>query len=1234
MFPITSDDTKFLARALALYRPRSTIARIGGLLTAPHLHGNTLRLELLAHLSVAHCAGHKKAEYGDIMKWLNNYLSHTILPSIEDPVEDVFVSNVSTREGNRRLFEGIWESSDYFLQVLIDTLTGQELSHDCKYLLSPVFALLRLSECVAERLNIPRWHIEQSHAKGILRIDHSTRVGQRARAITFTKADLESLGIKQEELAPFIFRDEDRQRLLTESTGHSSLERRPLVNFGDALILVLPHAVSPAVRQFVLSELNLKGYLKEYSNILSNYQAEQTEKVGFRELKYDSVSLNPPMPDTPFVPALHTWLLKYDNNKYIHIVLLHDQLQWVEEQGLSSIMKYPEEVQNGLENYLNKVARHCQTLHGYAEGMTLVVMAGLGRGYMLGFNNWPDKWRLSAIRISDLLMLARGIDLPIKRYLKCIKQKEWAEQKGVHFENNNGDFNFYCYWRHFNYQLVPRDIPIDNQAMIWIGTDFVLPMRQKLRNSIDQHVVKTASGQFTQVIRFGHDSYFKSIQLLPIYVSTDYLLTGILAGVVETSRGPSWLIIEPREGDERVQLLLYEMWSGFISLYDRLVNEIETLLPKLSNGPLEIRLDFQELKVPEYFVETETYEPINEPELIINHVQRTANIKFPPDLLVLFQQPENTGEKFILRVIARGLINLHEGSEGNVKESIMKALLNKVIGDTGIRILHLFHTYSSIEHLLARQEQRSIFLAHEDFVFSKLMLSDGCTSVKPIAILDKKEECNDFLHKLVKKVLEQLRELLRQFDRNSVIRKTLEVHEAIIHDRDHWRRTAQAVIALYSSAENVFEVVQKRERDRNQVALPTRTILELAICECPESGGKLLSQWELDELLAKGALMINTAMESDAIHNDLIEPIVHLHVNGEHTIDKGFYETVIHPFLNNYLREEFEEAASDYSKLYQRERPNEQKKVDGQYSQSFIEAFSEEFDLTPDEAIDGIAELMDLAVERDSVVIETTLGSLRQRLINTRGLSSTACEAFFKTFGLFHRPTWDHPPNGFKNKDLFPWRFRRRLSAMVRPLFIFGKHDNDKVLYGAGSLAQGFSYLLNRTETGQLPSDFFSSTKMKTYIGRVNFERGHSFAESVAQEISKAGWETRTEVQMTELGATPELGDIDVLAWKISGEVLLIECKRLQLARTVAEIAEICNRFRGEAKDELGKHIRRVDWIIQHAENLKHIIGFSPDTCSIDARLVTNTHVPIMYLESLPIKAEKIVPWGRLVGGL
>lgn len=1225
MVPLDASELGRISQLLERYERKSAVTRLSGLLTVPSLQANSVRIEVLVHLAVAHCHGMRKPRASIIQKWLNKELVNTSAAYLEDPVEDVFISNIETAEGNRRIFEGIWEANDYFSQVVLDTLSGTNAPDECQEIRVPALALLRLSDCVADRLGLQRWHRETSTPKGSVRIGRAAHLHTHARAVTFADEDIESLGLTREILSPFILTEEDKETLASESIGYSTLEKRPLIEFGRDIVLTLPSAVSPALRQFVLTELRKLGYLRAFGSALGSIQAQQIEKDGLWELKHEAESLEPPAPDD-HVPSLHGWLLKYDVDKYLNVVLLHDRVERVEEDGLSSIMEYPETYRAGLEAYLIKIANYCGTQSSFAEGMTLVVMGGLGRGFALDFQNWPAQWRLSFIRISDLLMLAGEIDGPITRYLKCIKQKEWAEREGIYFHNINGDYNIYCFWRQLNYQLIPRELPVGESSVLSIGNDMVLPVREEVRDLMDHHTIQTTDGSYCRTMRFGRDAYFKSMQRRPIYASVEHLREGVLAGAVETQRGPSWLVIKPRQGDRQIRNLLYQMWSGFLGLYDRVVFEVEAIYSESPSGPNEIRLNFEELVVPvDYLDPSEAPEAI-EPVLAVSLGRRTAEIRFPKEFLIHFQQPENTGERLVIRAIAQGLIELHEGRTNGVDETVLDGIMNTVISNPGMRVIHLFHTYDPIEYLLAQRAGTPMFLCHEDFVFSKLRLSEGCTSAPAGSSIASARECNVFLNKVVHKIWTQLREKLQLLDRASVIRQALKVHEAAIQDRNHWRRTAQAIVSLYASTEDVYAVAQERESHRNNVSLSARTVLEMAVCECPAEGGHQLSRWELDDLLAKAALLVEVAMDSDAIYIELIEPTIGLCPNGEYVINREFYQTVIRPFLTAYQREEFEGAVADYNKLYRSERPGVRKRAEEIFRDDFICAFSTEFGLTPDEAVDALAELLELAVEHDNVVVETTLGGIRTRLISNRGLSPDATESFIRTFGMFHRPAWDEHPDGFTMKDIYPWRFRRKLSSTVKPIFCFGTGNDDKALFGAGALGLGFSYLLERSERGHLPQDFFKTSTMKRYIGAISSERGREFTRDVAEQMRNNGWEVRSEVQMTEMGAPAEFGDVDVLAWKSTGEIQIIECKRLQLARTVAEIAEVCRRFRGEAKDEMDKHVQRVRWINNHPERLITVVGFAPARANIADRLVTNTHVPMMYLDALPIDANKIGP--------
>lgn len=201
-------------------------------------------------------------------------------------------------------------------------------------------------------------------------------------------------------------------------------------------------------------------------------------------------------------------------------------------------------------------------------------------------------------------------------------------------------------------------------------------------------------------------------------------------------------------------------------------------------------------------------------------------------------------------------------------------------------------------------------------------------------------------------------------------------------------------------------------------------------------------------------------------------------------------------------------------------------------------------------------------------------------------------------------------------------------------------YDNARASSRAGRLGYSIfplSTVLEKLSTGQQLSNELEpltegTAKFLSFFKKVNTfssrwkERGHEFARTVAEQLRENGWQVRNEVQMSELGASANLGDVDVLAWKPTGEIQIIECKRLQLARTVAEIAEICRRFRGDAKDELSKHVCRVVWLKANPAGLKHIVGFMPDPISMDDRLITNTHVPMSYLTGLPIEANKIGP--------
>ena len=1220
MIDLDNPELKQLAKVLQKYKIRDTVSRVASLLTVPSFHANALRIEILGHLAVIHCRGNSKPSLKVIERWLNDFLGNTSIKFAEDPAEDVFITNVRTPEGNRRLFEGIWHSSCYFTQTIIDILCSRKVTPELRRLLAPILTLLKLSDIVADRVGLQRWHSEPSTPKGACELSPATRIVDRGNSVSFTSDELSTYQINLALLDPFILKSNSKNLLCTETLGHTSLERYPLLQLGNNLILTLPNAVGPAIRRFLLDRLQSMGVLPTFAQLLDSYQSYQVESGGISRFENaDSTeSLSTDATDLP----IYDWLLKVDINRYLHVVLLNYPLEPLHNEGLDSFFKYQQETEKSLFAYLNRTVDRCMASPGKNDGTTLLVTGGLGGNCGLSFRNWSNRWSLSVIHISDFLMLVNDPAQSIKRLLKFIKQKRWAEDQGVEFTPIIGDYTVFCFWLRSGFQIVPREFSVSPGSVLLVDVGYPLNVRTKCRRTLDHHVIQTTQGVYVDVMRLDVDPYFDSLATRPIYASIDHFRSGVLAGAIETNRGPSWFSLRLREKDSGFRNYAYQCWNGFIDMFFKLAVEVETKNLALQSGPIEVCLDLTDVVMPKVGGGLKSAVGIIEPEISVENV--TAIVKLPPIFLQYFQQPENYGERYIVTCIAKALLKLHTGEVEDFDDSIVESLTDKVVGDAGIRILHAFTSYDKVEHLLQKHSKNPTILAQEDFVFAKLKLSEGCRPTDNAGSIDSRTACKEFLNKVVVKIWNQLRDQLKDLDRTSVIQAMFLVHEGIIHDRNRWHRTAKAVQALYGSLDDVDTTVHEHEGMRSITHLATRTILEMAICECPESGGGLLSQEQMDELLAKTALMHEVAAHSDGIINKLINPPIELYDNGAYSIDHEFINSVIGPFIKAHVTDDFRESASKYNDLYRNRLSDKPKAVEEVYSEDFLNAFENEFGIALQDTVAGIEEIFEIAVDYDQIVVTTTIGEIKSRLSSKRGFSENLTNAFISAFSIVHRPKWDAPPPGMTNRDIKPWLYSRRLSVVFKPLLVFGKQDKDVVLFGVGTLQLGFRFLLSCIEDGYLPQVFCSSDVMKQYLGGITNKKGHEFTIAVAEHLSTHGWQTLSEVSMTQIGARPELGDVDVLAWKPGGEILIVECKRLRLARTVAEISEICRRFRGEAKDKLYRHLRRIDWIKSNSTSLNTITGLTVNPDRIDHRLVTNVQVPMRYLTKLPIPNDKI----------
>src|SRR5665213_112584 len=218
--PIADEQQKALS-GLSGYDPLKLAAMFSGLLTVPELQSTCIRLEVLVHLSLALGGGTRKPN-DKVVAQLFNALGNGIAGRQEDPAEDVFVSLVRTRRGNFRVIEGVWESSGFYLERVVNAIELIPPGRRYDHMREAVYALLRLSDEVCERAKLTRFDLGNTIPQESLGGKVLSGLRSFQRTVRFSDAELKALNISVEHLGEFGFDAATREGLIDEKIGHST----------------------------------------------------------------------------------------------------------------------------------------------------------------------------------------------------------------------------------------------------------------------------------------------------------------------------------------------------------------------------------------------------------------------------------------------------------------------------------------------------------------------------------------------------------------------------------------------------------------------------------------------------------------------------------------------------------------------------------------------------------------------------------------------------------------------------------------------------------------------------------------------------------------------------------------------------------------------------------------------------------------------------------------------------
>jgi hypothetical protein len=483
-------------------------------------------------------------------------------------------------------------------------------------------------------------------------------------------------------------------------------------------------------------------------------------------------------------------------------------------------------------------------------------------------------------------------------------------------------------------------------------------------------------------------------------------------------------------------------------------------------------------------------------------------------------------------------------------------------------------------------------------------------------LIEDRQRCKDLLNDVVDAFWARCRKRLEKIDRKSLVVRCLQNNEAVIAEQENWTRTRRAVAAIHKDQTDVLSASQKAREKMDRTQISHRLLIEMAICTCPESGDREATREDIDYLGTQILQMVATAQESDAMRAEAIPAWVRVALAGDIRLFSDFSD-LMRPYLMSHFEVTHRRDIQDYEN-YLSEPVRGTKTEEEVFGPAFVQAFLDEYGISPVRLADIATILAQDAREQRVNIVVRSIGSLRE-LLQRAGFSELEVDGLVRHFLLPARPDWTKVPPPFRAKDWWPWRYRRHLSMMTRPLVGLNPLE---VAYAPAFCDDSFRHVVMEAYTGASYTEYFASSTMKKYIGAANAKKGLEFNKSAAAKFNELGWRVWTEVEMNRLHCPREeaSGNIDVIAEK-DGRVYLCECKDLSFARTITEVVEQLGRFHGKQGDELWKHLRRVKWVQQNVSQLRYVVDREP--IEIRSLLITSKIVPMQHSKAFP---EYVVP--------
>ncbi len=606
-----------------------------------------------------------------------------------------------------------------------------------------------------------------------------------------------------------------------------------------------------------------------------------------------------------------------------------------------------------------------------------------------------------------------------------------------------------------------------------------------------------------------------------------------------------------------------------------------------------------------------------------NVVGQRVELELDPSYAAALRRADNSGERELVRAIARGLRALLQARpELATDDPDAHACLDTHAPRGGKK--YFLHPDPDRDPVLAENdlpELRVLQEADDAVILDRLGPAVAERLGLPIGPVSAETRL-DVLRGAVGWAFEELERLLSTLDPAEALEWFVGHSERVLQAQRAQRLRAPALLACFGDMPETRERIERDRDELVQTAICVRTVIEILTAR-PPVGIRPMSLEVHDQALALANEGVKRAFAYDGIKLGLHDLVVSILPSGRLGMSRGgALERARAEFMPVQASSELDQSVANFRRFWE---------PSGRSAEEILKlldpAAQVDLGFTITELATVLFEISAYGWELSGAAKVVRREMLVDLLAERMDWPRERLDGAIAFFSLGSRDAFLIAPPPHSDSEVFPWRYGRELSYVRRPLLLGQRDGRTEITFGPRHLIEA-GELYDICLSGRIPPQMAALRKVVEMLRKRD---AAAFVKRVAAHYRTMPY-TRVEVPLRKIGGRlierapgQTIGDIDVLVVFLrERRILAVEVKDLAAGRTPHEIERQIREIfvtRGRRPARAAVHLERVLYLREHLGELLTQLGIRDDSGPwiVEGLMVTSRELLAPYVKSPPV---------------